>query len=190
LKPKNEMAMSVTGTTPTASLCGQCADPYSGGRLPVRSRMAPANSRIACRPFVTELAGMCASVRAAKTLYGPCSLIILDFEAGPLHSGALDRLTSFSQFECRCRDGILAIVPEGFAAGGSFNGCRAIEIIDVHHTSLSPGQDMPAGGSWHAFLRGAIPRKNVSARTGTIFRGLVIRLGKAETSAVHVSNAL
>jgi hypothetical protein len=77
-----------------------------------------------------DKAGMCASVRAAKTLYGPCSLIILDFEAGPLHSGALERLTSFSQFECRCRNGILAIVPEGFAAGGSFIGCRAIEIID------------------------------------------------------------
>ena len=77
-----------------------------------------------------DKAGMCASVRAAKTLYGPCSLIILDFEAGPLHSGALNGLTSFTQFECRCRNGILAIVPEGFAAGGSFNGCRAIEIID------------------------------------------------------------
>ena len=32
-----------------------------------------------------DKAGMCASVRAAKTLYGSCSLIILDFEAGPLH---------------------------------------------------------------------------------------------------------
>jgi hypothetical protein len=74
--------------------------------------------------------GMCASVRAAKTVCGPCSLIILDFEAGPLHSGALNGLTNFTQFECRCRNGILAIVPEGFAAGGSFNGCRAIEIID------------------------------------------------------------
>src|SRR5580704_17995767 len=29
-------------------------DPVSGGRLPVRSRMARANSRIACWPFVTE----------------------------------------------------------------------------------------------------------------------------------------
>jgi hypothetical protein len=29
-----------------------------------------------------DKAGMCASVRAAKTVYGPCSLIILDFEAG------------------------------------------------------------------------------------------------------------
>jgi hypothetical protein len=77
-----------------------------------------------------DKAGMYASVRAAKTLYGQCSLIILDFEAGPLHSGALNGLTNFTQFECRCRNGILAIVPEGFAAGGSFNGCRAIEIID------------------------------------------------------------
>jgi hypothetical protein len=74
--------------------------------------------------------GQCAAVRAAKTLYGSCNLIILDFEAGPRHSGALNGLTSFTQFECRCRNGILAIVPEGFAAGGSFNGCRAIEIID------------------------------------------------------------
>jgi hypothetical protein len=77
-----------------------------------------------------DKAGMYASVRAATTLYGSCSLIILDFEAGPLHSDALNRLTNFSQFACRCRNGILAIVPEGFAAGGSFNGCRAIEIID------------------------------------------------------------
>ncbi|MFZ3326247.1 MAG: hypothetical protein WA231_10270, partial [Methylocella sp.] len=52
-----------------------------------------------------DKAGMCASVRAAKTLYGQCSLIILDFEAGPLHSGALNGLTSFTQFECRCRNG-------------------------------------------------------------------------------------
>ena len=59
-----------------------------------------------------DKAGMCASVRVAKTLYGPCSLIILDFEAGPLHSGALERLTSFTQFECRCGNGILA--PRGF----------------------------------------------------------------------------
>jgi hypothetical protein len=77
-----------------------------------------------------DKAGMCASLRAAKTLYGQVSLIILDFEAGPLHSGALNGLTDFTQFECRCRNGILAIVPEGFAAGGSFNGCRAVEIID------------------------------------------------------------
>jgi hypothetical protein len=77
-----------------------------------------------------DKAGMCASVRAAKTLYGQVSLIILDFEAGPLHNGALNGLTDFTQFECRCRNGILAIVPEGFAAGGSFNGCRAVEIID------------------------------------------------------------
>jgi hypothetical protein len=28
--------------------------PYSGGRLPVRSRMVRADSRIACRPLVTE----------------------------------------------------------------------------------------------------------------------------------------
>jgi hypothetical protein len=77
-----------------------------------------------------DKAGMYASVRAATTLYGPCNLIILDFEAGPLHSGALNGLTNFTQFECRCRNGILAIVPEGFAADGSFNGCRAIEIID------------------------------------------------------------
>jgi hypothetical protein len=73
---------------------------------------------------------MCASVRAAKTLYGQVSLIILDFEAGPLHSDALNGLTNFAQYECRCRNRILAIVPEGFAAGGSINGCRAIEIID------------------------------------------------------------
>jgi hypothetical protein len=77
-----------------------------------------------------DKAGMCASVRAAKTLYGSCSLIILDFEAGPLHSGVLNGLTNFTQFECRCRNGILAVVPEGFAAGGSFNGCVAIEITD------------------------------------------------------------
>jgi hypothetical protein len=32
-----------------------------------------------------DKAGMYASVRAAKTLYGQCSMIILDFEAGPLH---------------------------------------------------------------------------------------------------------
>jgi hypothetical protein len=63
--------------------------------------------------------GMCASVRAAKTVYGPCSLIILDFDAGPLHSGSLKGLTNFTQFDCRCRNGILAIVPEGFAADGS-----------------------------------------------------------------------
>ena len=73
---------------------------------------------------------MCASVRAAKALYGQCSLIILDFEAGPLHHEALNGLTNFGQFECRCRNGTLAIVPEGFAAGGSFNGCTAIEIVD------------------------------------------------------------
>jgi hypothetical protein len=77
-----------------------------------------------------DKAGMCASVRAAKTLYGPCSLIILDFDAGPLCSDVLNALTSFDRFECRCRNGILAIVPEGFAASGSFNGCMAIEIID------------------------------------------------------------
>jgi hypothetical protein len=77
-----------------------------------------------------DKAGMCASVRVAKTVYGSCSLIILDFEAGPLHHDALNRLTNFSQFECRCRNGTLAVVPEGFAVGGWFNGCRAIEIID------------------------------------------------------------
>jgi hypothetical protein len=77
-----------------------------------------------------DKAGMYASVRAAKTLYGQCSLIILDFEAGPLHSGALNGLTNFGEFDCRCRNGILAVVPEGFAAGGSFNGCVAIEITD------------------------------------------------------------
>ena len=77
-----------------------------------------------------DKAGMCASVRAAKTLYGSCSLIILDFEAGPLHHGALNALTDFGQFATRCRNGTLAVVPEGFAAGGSFNGCVAIEIID------------------------------------------------------------
>src|ERR1700720_4112059 len=61
-----------------------------------------------------DKAGMCASVRAAKTLYGP-PLIILDFEAGPLHGAVLDGLTSFGEFDCRCRNGILAVVPEGFA---------------------------------------------------------------------------
>ena len=74
--------------------------------------------------------GMCASVRAAKTLYGECSLIILDFDAGPLHHGALKGLTDFGQFATRCRNGTLAVVPEGFAVNGSFNGCVAIEIVD------------------------------------------------------------
>ena len=77
-----------------------------------------------------DKAGMCASVRAAKTLYGSCSLIILDFEAGPLHHEVLKGLTDFGQFECRCRNGILAVVPEGFATRGSINGCVAIEIVD------------------------------------------------------------
>ena len=77
-----------------------------------------------------DKAGMCASVRAAKPVYGEYSLIILDFEAGPLSRDVLSGLTNFTQFECRCRNGILAIVPEGFATDGSFNGCRAIEIID------------------------------------------------------------
>jgi len=36
----------------SASLSGKI--PYSGGGLPVRSRMAPTNSRIACWPFLTE----------------------------------------------------------------------------------------------------------------------------------------
>ncbi len=74
--------------------------------------------------------GKCAAVRAAKTLYGACSLIILDFEAGPLHHEVLKGLTDFTQFATSCRNGTLAVVPEGFAANGSFNGCRAIEIID------------------------------------------------------------
>ena len=74
--------------------------------------------------------GMCASVRAATTLYGSCKLIILDFDAGPLHHGSLDGLTDFTQFECRCRNGTIAIVPEGFAPSSEFDGCRAIEIID------------------------------------------------------------
>ena len=77
-----------------------------------------------------DKAGMCASVRAAKAVYGECSLIILDFEAGPLSRDVLSGLTDFAGFECRCRHGILAVVPEGFAADGSFNGCRAIEIVD------------------------------------------------------------
>ncbi len=77
-----------------------------------------------------DKAGMCASVRAAKTVYGACSLIILDFEAGPLHHEALKGLTDFGQFAARCRNGTLAIVPEGFAVNGSFNGCTAIEIVD------------------------------------------------------------
>jgi hypothetical protein len=96
-----------------------------------------------------DKAGMCASVRAAKTVYGQCSLIILDFEAGPLHHDALNRLTNFSQFECRCRNGILAIVPEGFAADGSFNGCRAIEIIDgrLPELQLLSASRMIANGS-------------------------------------------
>src|SRR3984893_7212118 len=83
-----------------------------------------------------DKAEMYASVRAAKNVVGTCSLILLDFEAGPLHSGTLYGLTSFTQFECRCRNGILAIVPKGFAAGGSFNGCRAIEIIDERPPEL------------------------------------------------------
>jgi len=70
--------------------------------------------------------GMCASVRSAKTIYGPCSLIILDFEAGPLHSGALKGLTNFTEFECRCRDGILAIVP-----------LRVLRQV-VHSTDIAP----------------------------------------------------
>jgi hypothetical protein len=77
-----------------------------------------------------DKSGMCASVRAAKTLYGSCSLIICDFDAGPLHHGALNALTDFGQFATRCRNGTLAVVPEGFAVNGSFNGCMAIEIID------------------------------------------------------------
>jgi hypothetical protein len=93
--------------------------------------------------------GMCASVRAAKTLYGSCSLIILDFEAGPLHSGALNGLTSFNEFECRCRNGILAVVPEGFAVDGLFDGCRAIEIIDgrLPELQLLSASRMIANGS-------------------------------------------
>jgi hypothetical protein len=77
-----------------------------------------------------DKAGMCASVRAAKTLYGSCSLIILDFDAGPLRHEVLGGLTDFGQFDFRCRNGTLAVVPEGFAADGSFNGCTAIEIVD------------------------------------------------------------
>jgi hypothetical protein len=77
-----------------------------------------------------DKAGTCASVRAAKTVHGPCSLIILDFEAGPLRHEVLNALTDFAQFATRCRCGTLAVVPEGFAADGSFNGCRAIEIVD------------------------------------------------------------
>lgn len=72
--------------------------------------------------------GMCAAVRAAKTMAG--ELIILDFEREPLHSSMLNGLTSFTQFECRCRNGILVVVPEGFVANNSFNGHRAIEIVD------------------------------------------------------------
>ena len=58
-----------------------------------------------------DKAGMCASVRAAKTLYGSCSLIILDFEAGPLHHGVLNGLTDFGQFACRCRNGTSRLSP-------------------------------------------------------------------------------
>jgi hypothetical protein len=96
-----------------------------------------------------DATGMYASVRAAKTLYGSCSLIILDFEAGPLHSGALNGLTNFTQFECRCRNGILAIVPEGFAVNGSFNGCVAIEIRDgrLPELQLLAASRMIANGS-------------------------------------------
>ena len=36
-----------------------------------------------------DKAGMCASVRAAKTAHGACSLIILDIEAGPLRHEVL-----------------------------------------------------------------------------------------------------
>jgi hypothetical protein len=59
------------------------------------------------------------------------------------------RLTDFSQHECRCRMGILAIVPEGFAADGSFNGCRAIEIIDgrLSELQLLSASRMIANGS-------------------------------------------
>jgi hypothetical protein len=78
--------------------------------------------------------GMYAVVRAAKTLphdqSGERSLIILDFEAGPLHSGVLDNLTNFDQFKRRCMYGIRAVVPEGFATNGIFNGYPAVEIID------------------------------------------------------------
>jgi hypothetical protein len=93
--------------------------------------------------------GQYGSVRAAKTLYGPHGLIILDIEAGPLHSGALNGLTNFSQFACRCRSGTLAIVPEGFASNGSFNGCRAIEIIDgrLPELQLLSASRMIANGS-------------------------------------------
>lgn len=77
-----------------------------------------------------DKAGMCASVRAAKTVYGVCSLIILDIESGPLSHDVLKRLTDFGQFAIRSRYGTLAVVPEGFAADGSFNGHTAIEIID------------------------------------------------------------
>jgi hypothetical protein len=76
-----------------------------------------------------DKAGMCGAVRAAKTVYGE-SLVILDIEAGPLHHDVLGRLTDFGQFPIRCRYGTLAVVPEGFAANGVFNGCRAIEITD------------------------------------------------------------
>jgi hypothetical protein len=74
--------------------------------------------------------GKCAVVRAAKTVHGACSLIILDIESGPLRHEVLKGLTDFGQFATRCRKGTLAAVPEGFAADGSLNGCVAIEIID------------------------------------------------------------
>ena len=74
--------------------------------------------------------GKCAVVRAAKTVHGACSLIILDIKSGPLHHEVLKGLTDFGQFATRCRCGTLAVVPEGFAVNGSFNGCMAIEIID------------------------------------------------------------
>jgi hypothetical protein len=93
--------------------------------------------------------GMCGVVRAAKTVFSECSLVILDIESGPLHHAVLMRLTNFSQFECRCRNGILAVVPEGFATGGSFNGCRAIEIIDgrLPELQLLSASRMIANGS-------------------------------------------
>jgi hypothetical protein len=86
---------------------------------------------------------------AALCVGRQCSLIILDFEAGPLHGGALNGLTNFNQIECRCRNGTLAVVPEGFAAGGWFNGCRAIEIIDggLPELQLLSASRMIANGS-------------------------------------------
>ena len=69
-------------------------------------------------------------VRPSVVRLGTTKLVILDIDAGPLHPGVLKALTDFKQFEIRCRNGTLAVVPEGFSHNGQLNGCRAIEIVD------------------------------------------------------------